>query len=284
MTDWFSIPHLVGVRLAGEDAVAFCQAQFTADFREFATDRWRLTAWCDPKGRCLAIILAAAGEGRVDLILPASQVDLLARLKMYAIGRTLEFSEPTPVAGTCSPSATDWLVDGDPARALRLQHDTEGASQLQPKPDAVRAWRLADLCQPVPWLTPASSAKFLPQFLGLEKNGGLSYTKGCFPGQEVIARLHYLGSIKYHLLGFKLPVGKETDLEMSQKLTTPSGQPAGEVLDSLHIDSQLIGLAVSPITVEPDSPVQVFPELEGQAGQMTEIQRLCYYQRNVKLN
>jgi folate-binding protein YgfZ len=281
MTDWFSIPHLTGVRVTGEDATAFCQAQFTADFREFAPDRWRVTAWCDPKGRCLAIILAAAGEGRVDLVLPASQASLLARLKMYAIGRKLSFSEPAPVAGTFAPTENDHLVSPDPARALRLLDDAEIVNPPQARPDAVRAWRIADLCQPVPWLMPASSAKFLPQFLGLEDNEGLSYTKGCFPGQEVIARLHYLGRTKYHLLGFELPVGNAADLERPDQLATLSGEPAGEILNCLNTDGQLIGLAVSPIAVEPGAPAQLPHGPEGQVGRMTEIQRLCYYQRKL---
>ncbi|MFU8831620.1 MAG: YgfZ/GcvT domain-containing protein [Wenzhouxiangella sp.] len=281
MTDWFTIPHLLGVRVTGEDALAFCQAQFTADFRQFDPNRWHVTAWCEPKGRCLAIILAATGEGNVDLVLPTSQADLLARLKMYAIGRKLNLSDAVPVVGSSAAAATDRLVGSEPERALRLLDEEDALAPPHARPDAVRAWRVADLCQPIPWLTPATSARFLPQFLGLEDSGGLSYTKGCFPGQEVIARLHYLGSIKYHLLGFELPVGMPAEPDVSDKLVTPSGDNAGEVLDCVRVDAHMIGLAVSPIGIEAGVPALDPRGSNGQPGQMTDIRGLCYHQQKL---
>ncbi len=280
MTNWFTIPHLLGVRVSGEDALAFCQAQFTADFRQFDPSRWRVTAWCEPKGRCLATILAATGESHVDLVLPASQIDLLSRLKMYAIGRKLNLSDPIPVVGSFAAAATDRLVGSKPERAIRLLDDDETFGPPQARPDAVRAWRVADLCQPIPWLTPATSARFLPQFVGLEDSGGLSYTKGCFPGQEVIARLHYLGSIKYHLLGFDLPIGT-AEFDVPEKLVTHSGGNAGEVLDCFRVDGHMIGLAVSPITIEAGTPALPLRGSSDQSGQMTEIRGLCYHQQKL---
>ena len=275
MQTWIDLPYLHAIRISGADAIEFCQSQFTADFRELPQGQWQVCAWCNPKGRCLAIILASAGEGHVDLIAPRAQAEVLARLRMYAIGRKVEFSESWSVSGH---DATGDLADAvrlPDGRALRLD-ELPG----NPDPGRVLEWRIADLCLPVPWLNEHSSGRYLPQFLGLEAVGGLSYRKGCFPGQEVIARLHYLGKVKHRLTGFVLDsADSETELEPGLLVAAGSNQSI-EPLESVRINQRWIGLAVCP-TELPDGERIEYHGPDGPfSGQVTDPKGLCYY-RNI---
>lgn len=273
MWNWFPIEHLSGLTLRGRDAVAFCQAQFSADFAALPVGQWQVTAWCNPKGRCLSIILAAANEDGVDLILPTQQAGLARQLSLYAIGRQVEFSEALAVEGTHDSKPGDYCLAQDPGRALRLGQCTAPA-----RSSAVLRWRIADLCLPLPWLTAATSARHLPQALGLEHNQGLSYRKGCFPGQEVIARVHYRGRVTHYLLGFELETADDPHLLPGAELLQASGAKAAEVLNCVELDNKTIGLGVSPIDIEPGTRVGLAPDPEPLVGRMVTLDRLCYYQ------
>lgn len=274
MQNWFDLPHLRGIRVSGPDAIEFCQAQFTADFREMSALIWQICAWCDPKGRCLAIIMASIDEDHVDLVAPKDQADVLKKLQMYAIGRKIGFSEPMPVSGNLAPAeppGTRRLADG---RAMRL--DDQPATPVN---GPVRDWRIADLCLPLPWLNEHSSGRYLPQFLGLEENHGLSYRKGCFPGQEVIARVHYLGKIKYRLTGFILnAAGSQSALEAGPLLIRGSDQTA-DILESVNIANDLIGLAICPAGLAPAADIEIEAPNGRLSGRMTDPKGLCYYRR-----
>ncbi len=221
------------------------------------------------------VILAAAGEDHVDLIAPRAQAAVLGKLRMYAIGRKVEFSDPWSVSGhdgTADMAEAVMLPDG---RALRLDEQPTDTDPVQ-----VQNWRIADLCLPLPWLNEHSSGRFLPQFLGLETAGGLSYRKGCFPGQEVIARLHYLGKVKHRLTGFVLePAGGEVKLESGQLLATASDQSI-DLLDSVNINQRWIGLAVCPAKLSDGEPIEYHGPGGPLSGQVTDPKGLCYY-RNI---
>ncbi len=275
MSNPLNISHLTGLRISGTDAIVFCQSQLTTDFRQLRPEQWQICAWCDPKGRCLAVILACRDEDHVDLVIPRSQLPLLEKLKLFAIGHKVEFSAPMTVIGDLDP---------DEASDISRLPDGRGLSLSVQASDEVAAdilnWRIADLCLPVPWLNNHCSGQHLPQFLGLEDNGGLSYQKGCFPGQEVIARLHYLGKIKYRLAGFMLKGAGDLAEIDSGRLTIRGHDQGAQILQSVRAGQDLIGLAVCPA----DLPVPVdidWPDANRPlSGQMTEPKRLCYYRDN----
>ena len=272
MQNWFNVSHLSGVRISGPDAFEFCQAQFTTDFQQLNESVWQICAWCDPKGRCLAIILASIDEDHVDLVAPRSQAAVLNKLKMYAIGRKIEFSALLHVSGNLAPASSTGASRLSDDRAMRL--DDEPAD---PASDQLRQWRIADLCLPLPWLNEYSTGRYLPQFLGLEENQGLSYRKGCFPGQEVIARVHYLGKVKHRLTGFVLDKsGNQAELDTGQLVIRGNDRTA-DILESVRIGNKLIGMAVCPAELAPDSEIEFHGRNGLLSGQMTEPKGLCYY-------
>jgi tRNA-modifying protein YgfZ len=271
---WFELTHLAGIRVTGPDAVAFCQAQLTADFRDLDPGQWQFCAWCDNKGRCLATILACIDENGVELVLPRCQIDLIARLGLYTLGRKVSLSSPTAVAGSFNPKNGSKRLRQDPERAL-------GLVSAPVDPTQQKQWQIADFCNAIAWLSPATSARFLPQFLGLEDNQGVSFAKGCYPGQEVIARVHFLGAVKHQLLGLVIDSNDQQLLNQSARLTTEGLDSAGFLLDSLVLDDRSIGLAVCPIELQPDIEVYLkAPGIEVSA-KVTPVNGLCYYRDKI---
>jgi len=237
MSDWFHLPYLAGLRIEGGDAGSFAHAQFTSDFSGPEPDIWRLTAWCNPKGRVLSVILARTDENRVDLVVPAVQLTEFAhKLKLYSIGRKLTFVELRRVAGSfcAEPGANALSVD----RQRRLDLDRAGSGFRE---QDIQRWRLCDLRSGIAWLRPETSARFLPQALGLEERGGLSYRKGCYPGQEIIARVHYLGKAKERLSAFQHPDSAKT---LADSFVDDDGKTIGHVLDTAGDNGREVGLAV----------------------------------------
>ncbi len=251
MINIFDISHLCGIKISGPDALRFCQAQFTFDANLLTAAAWQPGAWCDVKGRCLIVILARFNEGEVELILPNSQKNQLDRLKLFAIGHEVQFGAPSPVSGSLSVIAGTATLPGPYPRSLQLVSDRASIDQA-----AIERWRQADFKTPLPWLKPVTSGQHLPQFLGLEHNQGLCYTKGCYPGQEIVARVHYLGKVKRHLLGFRTEATDNPPPDPGTKLLDRNEKDAGSVLDSLVIDGETIGLAVCPVEIGPGTSLQ----------------------------
>ena len=246
MSDWFLLSDFSGLRLGGPDARAFAHAQFTVPFLDDTEPGWRLCAWCNPKGRVLNVILANTHQDHVDLILPTLQVaEFAQKIKLYAIGRKLEFGTELVVNGRfgAGPGPEQLLID--PQRGLQLL--TEPAGQDAAAQDR---WHLADLRAGLAWLSPSSSAQHLPQELGLEARGGLSYRKGCYPGQEIIARVHFLGRQKRILSGFRLSGSQTPD----DGLAIEDDQSIGDIISSRAHGDQRIGLAVVGSAWAPGQP------------------------------
>lgn len=238
MSGWVRLPHLSALRISGPDAAAFVHSQFTTELFPAVPSNWQLSAWCNPKGRVLNVIVVRVNEDGVELAAPTSQMESLPRLlQRYAIGRKLRFGDVLPVAGNLGGSAAPREVLAiDPDRALRI-----GVADAAADPAAASSWRLRDICSGVAWLSDETSGQFLPQALGLEERGGLSFRKGCYPGQEVIARVHYLGRAKERLSGFRALDSSEL---ADRSMVDDGGNKAGTVLCSEAMDGQRIGLAV----------------------------------------
>lgn len=256
-----SIDYLRGIHMGGRDAVAFAQAQFTAAVADEGMPAWAPACWCDPGGRALAFVLFRVQSSGIDLILPASQVDpFVQRIKPYTIGRDVSFDGPHAVHAD-GPASAPMIMDPD-RRLTIAGPDVRAAAGNDD------TWLRADLCRALPWLQADTSGRFLPQMLGLEALGGLDYQKGCFPGQEVIARVHYRGRVTRRTLGFRLvrspaPVaGAELDCGDGVRAT---------VLYALADGDGTIGLAVFPADIEPGRPV----EFEAAPGQACEPADFC---------
>lgn len=253
--------------MAGPDARAFAQAQFTVSVDDLVPERWSPLAWCDPKGRVLAFMMARSGEDDVELVLPAIQADdIRKRLTMYTIGRQVTLAEPQPVAGSFDADDSLPVFDNDPPRYLGLNPDAPAAA------DSVARWRQLDLCRGLPWLDAGTSGRHLPQWLGLETLGGLSYSKGCYPGQEVVARVHYRGSVKYGLYGLQL-AGDAARVEPHTDIRDQTDKSIGHWLRGPNADATTIGLAVVRTGLAENAVV--FVGEDGLPARVTAPKSLC---------
>ena len=208
------------IRARGPDAAAFLNGQLTQDMLQLGAAQARLAGYCSPKGRLLATFIAwRAAE---DQILLACRADLLAatlkRLSMFVLRakcRLDDASADWPLYGLAGASADallgaapdDWSVapqgaarlirlpsaDGH-SRALWAGAEPPPAASLPPLPPA--AWRWLEVRSGLPRVSAATADQFVPQMLNLELLGGVNFKKGCYPGQEVVARSQYRGTLK----------------------------------------------------------------------------------------
>lgn len=232
--------QLTSLTVSGPDARAFLQAQLTADLDAMHPDAWSPAAWCTPKGRVLAVMLVLLDADMVRIALPAALARTVRdRMDMFRIGRQVTISEgPAP-----SPDANGALLAWDSNRKLALADAPSTGSRWND-------WLRADIATGMPWILPETADRFLPQMLSLERLDGLSYRKGCYPGQEIVARVRYKGRITQRLARFRVAgaaptAGDSLDL----------GEVHGVVLYGAAIDGQAPsaeGLMVVPADADPD--------------------------------
>ncbi|QKK02535.1 MAG: folate-binding protein YgfZ [Pseudomonadota bacterium] len=268
MSRWIELPQLAAIRMTGSDAGAFAQAQFTADSATISDQFWHPLAWCDPKGRVLSFMLANRSHAGIDLIVPAVQLDFMAnRLPVYAIGRQVSFEPTANVRGTFAPQSSDASLAFDPARALSV-----APADPCPEHAAASNWRYHDLRCALPWLQPDTAGRHLPQSLGLEPLGAISYDKGCYPGQEIIARVHYLGRSRYRTVALRL----DQIAEIAANSAVYAGErKAGNWLWGTRWTQVTLGLAVVDDALQPEANLTVETASGRISGQVTPVDQLC---------
>ena len=224
--------HRALITVSGADARTLLQGQFANDVEAVNESRTQLSAWCSIKGRVLALFRIWQRGETLYLELPAEQRDtIMARLRMYVLRARVSISDGTEDDvrfGVSGIRAAECLaqelgplpVDPDRARQyggstlIRLRGDTprfqiiapfDAAAALWERcrrcaiPVALPAWDLLDIRAGVASIPAALSDQFLPQMLHLHRVDGLSFDKGCYAGQEIIARTQYLGRLKRRL-------------------------------------------------------------------------------------
>jgi folate-binding protein YgfZ len=194
--------------MEGAEARRFAQAHFAADVDALAPGHWQWNAWLDARGRVQALMhLADVADGRLLAVLRGGDAKAirgtlaryLLRTRANLDVRTFTGRRGGPVPMSTVRLDADQVVLGYGKRSLRL--DTASAA---PEPAARSAWQLADIRAGWPSL-PDGAPGFLPPALGLEHLGAVAFDKGCYPGQEIAARLHYLGGHKQRLCHLQGP-------------------------------------------------------------------------------
>lgn len=192
---------LLQLDLSGSDCHAFLQRQLTADLDSLPDNATVLTAWCNIQGRALALFWLQKTEHGASLYIPEpNYAQIMPRLKMFVLRDDVQFSEPQ----ACNGSVKD--------------------GQFYSCPEPIESWPSEFIAAGIPHLETEACAQYLPQMLNLDCLGGLSFNKGCYPGQEIVARTHFRGKLKQRCLGFNYP-GHGGDT-----LFNKGGDKAGTVL------------------------------------------------------
>jgi hypothetical protein len=214
----------------GTDATAFLHAQLTSDVAGLAGPTTQYSGYCAPDGRLLATFLVWRLPDRIILQLPhALRVPVQSRLSKFVLRAKVVLADGAAhwklfgVSGKDAPALVAPFVDGLPAAAhgvavaggvaaTRLSDGRVLLLAAAPQADAIRAglrsgarelpesaWMRLDIEAGIPWITPQSQGAYLPQMVNLDLIGAVSYRKGCYPGQEIVARTHYLGRLKQRM-------------------------------------------------------------------------------------
>jgi len=195
--------------IEGPDAVAFAQTQFSSKVSELATGHWQFSAWLDPQGRVRALFhLARIDDNRLLLLLrggdAATMADALRRF-VFRSKVSIEALQTRVIAtGSALPmqqvdATTELLSLGCGDYRMNII-DAENGDET---------WHATQLKNGWPWLPVNLLGELLPASLSLHRLHAVAIDKGCYPGQEIVARLHYRGGNKRHLCQLVLPGAAE---------------------------------------------------------------------------
>ena len=224
------LTHLSLIEFSGEDAKSFLHNQLTSDVNHLESASAQHSAWCTAKGRMLASFLLYRSGSSYRALLSA---DLLAttqkRLQMFVLRSKVVISDASvgnEMIGVSGPNAAATLTDAGlpaPSRLLEVAAFADGqvirlddtrylltvtraaATTLwtrlvaSARPVGTPVWQWLDIESGIPLISEATKEAFIPQMINFDKIGGVSFHKGCYPGQEVVARTQYLGKVKRHL-------------------------------------------------------------------------------------
>ncbi len=230
--------HLGVIRSHGEDSAPFLHNLFSNDVKKLAADAAQWNSFNTPKGRMLASFLIWPEDGGHRIVLSADILPtMLKKLSMYVLrskvklddagtdtvligvsgkqaGALLATAGMNPVAERMHYSAADdWrCIRLDDANFMLAVKMTSAARVYQSLLDAgatkagTSAWQLAMIRAGLPLITAATQEEFVAQMLNYELIGGVSFNKGCYPGQEIVARTQYLGKLKKRMYRVHVPV------------------------------------------------------------------------------
>ena len=229
------LSDLTTLALSGDDALTFLQGQVTNDVTLLGLDKAHYSGYCSPKGRLLALFLAYRQAEAIHLQFNGELAEPIAkRLKMYVMRSKVKLDNidddivKLGISGANAKQALSAFFSTIPALALELSHNENGTLIRLSGPlprfeivcntdSAKRIWtELKKTCQPVgkaawewleiqagiPDIALSTQEEFVPQMVNLDCLNGINFKKGCYTGQEIVARTHYLGKVKRrtHLL------------------------------------------------------------------------------------
>jgi len=266
------------LEVAGSDARPFLHAQLTNDIEGLATDRARHAGWCSAKGRLLASFLVVPREGGYLLQLARDLAPAVRkRLSMFILRSKAKIADASDawvqfglwgdgseagLAGLGLPCPADDLqvarhesllaVRVTAGRYLLLAPAAERARLVaHPGHGDERHWMMEEIRAGRPLVTQATQDQFVPQMVNFERLDAVDFQKGCYPGQEIVARAQYRGQVKRRMVRVRTPV----PLRPGQDLYSDdlAGHASGTVVNAAG-DEALVVLQIS--TIENGSTVR----------------------------
>lgn len=275
-----NLSHLGLIKVVGEQGRSFIHGQVTADISSLETNQWRWGAHCDPKGKMLASFRTFAMKDALLMLMPKDTIAVdLPQLQKYAV-----FSK-----ATLSNASEEWCllgVAGEQANQFVTQHFGEVAQELtliehgailkdvdrfilvlQPQAASAltaehtvfdaSAWQALEIAAGYPNLAPSHANQYVPQMCNLQAINGISFNKGCYMGQETVARMKYRGGNKralYILHGTtSLTINLETSLEIAMEDGYRKG---GQIIEFVQRGNQVLLTAVLANDTENDAKLR----------------------------
>jgi folate-binding protein YgfZ len=303
-TVFADLSHIGLLAVRGKDAEAFLQGQLTNDVLHLDGAHSQLNGYCSPKGRLLANFRIWRDAEGFLLSLPRVMREAVTRrLQMFVLRSAVTFEDASGrwvrigVSGADAaaelgaavaslPEDADGLVRAGEFTVLRLpgvqpRYEIHGpleamcklwdALNVRAAPVGAAAWSLLDVLAGVPAILPETADAFVPQMVNYQLIGGVSFKKGCYPGQEIVARMQYLGKLKRQMYLARITGGTAPKPGDDVYGADDPGQSAGTIVNAQpHPDGGYLVLAVIQIASReagalhlggPDGPVLEFRDL-----------------------
>ena len=253
----YPLAHLAVLTVSGKDADTFLQGQITCNVHDISATQSSLGAICNPKGRVITTFLLVKANDGFLLVLPKELLQTVKdRLQKYVLRsavKLIDSSDSLCLLGLTQTAELAFLAsyqqdtvthihfnhrclliaEVDKAMALWTEYLNQGFQA-----SSSENWLTLDILAGIPWLSTASSEEFIPQMLNLDKLGGISLTKGCYTGQEIVARTHYLGKAKRVLFVAEC---QAVNPKANASIIDANGQVVGNVVSAAN-DKMLIVL------------------------------------------
>ena len=295
------LPGFGVLRMGGADAATFLQGQFTNDVRLLADGRTQVSACCTNQGRVIALARLRQTDDAIYALLPADMLGRVAtHLRKFVLRSKVEilqaadlnvgtlltadaaaaaqahrvFDEaaltlsPVPLAGSTEIVTFQYAPGREVIAAPPVAwRSISGLSLSRPSQRGQAEWLAADIVAGLPHVFMATTEQFTPQMLNVDLIDGVSYTKGCYTGQEIVARTHHLGRVKRRTMRFHVPAGGAVPAPLSHLLL--DGVKAADVLMTAETGDGIELLAVTNL----DAAGKV---LQLEDGRSAEPQPLPY--------
>jgi folate-binding protein YgfZ len=212
------------LKISGSDSELFLQNQLSNDITKLDNSTAQLNAYCQHQGKIIALFWVMRYEGGLLLSFPIDLVEKIqSRLQMFVIMSDVviqDVSNEFCQIGLINEAHENAYIIKDQLSVL-LKKDKNAAAVINA--ESINIWHKACIDSLLPEICLLTSEKLVPQMLNLDINEfGVNFSKGCYPGQEVVARLHYLGSAKRRLFAFE----SNTEINIGDSLYCASSKSA----------------------------------------------------------
>jgi len=232
------------IKITGGDALVFLQSQLTNDIRQIELGQVQINAYCQHQGKIIALLWVFKQDENYYLSLPKDLVEkVISRLKVFKMMSDIQIEDMSELInqyGLINDKNSSYKIDNNLSiyTTRELLEDNISSSD----------WDFVCIKNKLPEIYLNTSEKIVPQSINLDINErGVSFTKGCYPGQEVVARLHYLGKPKKRLFRFK----SQFEIKIGDKLNTRKSnslKPAGEIIRATKFEDWFYSLAIFEVS------------------------------------
>ena len=254
------LSNKVLIKCTGEDAENFLNTQFTNDVKNMKNNSVMLSGYCNPKGRLISVLYIIQLDKEFYLYTTLDTLEpLLQKLNMYKMMSKVEFIiQKDILIGTAAKNENTSLINCilNTKEAKKINQSVvfkidDNQIILQTNPKEIeslldienssilgyKSFDFMDIDSIIPFINDSQVESYTPQMLSLDLLDGVSFSKGCYPGQEIVARTHYLGEAKKSLC--KITFVSKKEISINDKLETANDKKsAGEILNLVKINSE----------------------------------------------
>ncbi len=270
------------IKASGEDTQSFLHGQFTNDLNQVTDTSSQLSSYCNPKGRMLAIFRIFKRDDDYFLLMRKDVIEAtLKKLTMFKLMAKVELSDASNdfvifgLAGPntnsileenkiSSPTEINQVLSDNSNTIIRIPSENSRMLFISETENAIRiweslskkasrsnssVWQFHDIQSGIPQVTTDTSEAFIPQMVNLELIDGVNFQKGCYPGQEIVARTHYLGKPNRRMFKINIKANQAPNPGDNIYSEKDGEQPVGKIVSAVKNDSDDIN-ALAVLRVE----------------------------------